>query len=230
MVISVVFDGKTRYAECMVGWGFSCYLHEVKLLFDTGEDPYKLRNNLHVLGIPQREIVRVFLSHCHFDHIRGIFALEDAAPQVWVARGLLDSDFQKALQDKGFVLSNGNGLLAPPYGVFRVIQHSGLVEQALVIRGERGLSLLFGCAHWGLDRWVEMVRSQIDGPIDLVMGGYHLLGATPRRIQQVIDELLQMGVRRVAPCHCTGSKARHFLQEAFGENFLDLSVGDVVEI
>jgi 7,8-dihydropterin-6-yl-methyl-4-(beta-D-ribofuranosyl)aminobenzene 5'-phosphate synthase len=231
MRITLTFDSETAHTQCHVGWGFSAYLHEAKLLFDTGEDPHKLEQNLEILGIRDTDIERVVLSHGHFDHVRGLMALKAAQPQVIVAPGLLDSRFHRRLLREGFMVTHGNGTESDLPGVKRIcVSQNGIVEQTLVIRGERGWCALFGCAHWGVDRWIRAITTEIGRPLDLVMGGYHLLDERTRRIQEVIDKLVAMGVRRVAPCHCTGRRARRYLKEAFGEGLLDLRVGDHVEI
>lgn len=227
----MVFDGETAHPHCQVGWGFSCYMREARLLFDTGEDPYKLGNNLQVLGIPASDIHHVVFSHGHFDHVRGVMALKNAAPRILVPPGLLDPAFHKALLEKGFVVSAGNGSGPILPGIFRItVAQGGMMEQALIVRGKQGWCILFGCAHWGVDHWIQTVRSRCEGPIDLVMGGYHLLDARPGRIQDAIDGFLSMGVQRVAPCHCAGPKARRLFREAFGEGYLDLKVGEAVEV
>jgi metal-dependent hydrolase (beta-lactamase superfamily II) len=34
----------------------------------------------------------------------------------------------------------------------------------------------------------------------------------------------------VAPCHCTGDKARRLFQERFGENYIDVGAGREIDI
>jgi 7,8-dihydropterin-6-yl-methyl-4-(beta-D-ribofuranosyl)aminobenzene 5'-phosphate synthase len=232
MKITVVFDGTTSNAGCLVGWGFSCFLHEPEMLFDTGEDPDKLQNNLKTLNISTRSIKKIILSHGHFDHTRGITAFQGTLPEVLVLPGLLDPVQSRRLLDLGFQLSfnhDPGGDLSP--GIQRLINGDGdFIEQALLIKGQRGWSMLFGCAHGGLDHWLERAKSQIAGPIDLVMGGFHLLGAPPGKIQSIVDQCLRLGVQRVVPCHCTGLEAQGYFQKAFGKNCLHLAVGDEIEI
>jgi 7,8-dihydropterin-6-yl-methyl-4-(beta-D-ribofuranosyl)aminobenzene 5'-phosphate synthase len=74
------------------------------------------------------------------------------------------------------------------------------------------------------------VRSRFEGPIDLVMGGYHLLNARPSRIEAVIEAFMDTGVQRVAPCHCTGPRASGMFRVAFGDRYLNLRVGDQIEV
>ncbi len=232
MKLTVVFDGTTSNSGCLVGWGFSCFLHEPEILFDTGEDPDKLRNNLKTLNISRQSIKKIFLSHGHFDHTRGIMALEETSPEVMMLPGLLDPILSRQLQDHGFHLSSNHkqtGEILP--GIHRLVNgEGGFLEQALMIKGQQGWSLLFGCTHGGVDHWVQRAASLIEGPIDLVMGGFHLFGAQPHKIKNIIDQFRRLGVKRVAPCHCTGPEAQEYFKQAFRENFLPLKVGDAVEI
>jgi 7,8-dihydropterin-6-yl-methyl-4-(beta-D-ribofuranosyl)aminobenzene 5'-phosphate synthase len=187
MKLTVVFDGKSSNTMCLVGWGFSCFLHEPEILFDTGEDPDKLGNNLKTLNIFPQTIKKIFLSHRHFDPTRGIMALEETSPEVLVLPGLLDPVFSRQLQDRGFRLSSNHpkaGEIFP--GIHRVVDgEGGFLEQALIIKWRQDWSILFGCAHGGVDHWVQKAASLFEGPIDLVMGGFHLFGAQPQKILSI---------------------------------------------
>ena len=50
------------------------------------------------------------------------------------------------------------------------------------------------------------------------------------RLQAVVDGLKKLGMQKVAPTHCSGDKAISMFQEAFGDGFVKLGVGGVVEI
>jgi 7,8-dihydropterin-6-yl-methyl-4-(beta-D-ribofuranosyl)aminobenzene 5'-phosphate synthase len=232
MKITIVFDGMTSNAGCLVGWGFSCFLHEAELLFDTGEDPVKLKNNLRVLNIFHQNIKKVILSHGHFDHTRGITALTETLPEILVLPGLLDQVQSRQLVDLGFHLSdNHNQKREMVPGIRQLVNGGGgLMEQALLVKGKRGWSIIFGCAHGGVDHWVQKASTLINEPIDLVMGGFHLYSAGPQKIKIIIGLFQRLGVQRVAPCHCTGPEAQEYFQKAFGKNCLPLKVGNEVEI
>ncbi|MBI4763301.1 MAG: MBL fold metallo-hydrolase [Deltaproteobacteria bacterium] len=209
-----------------------CFLHEANLLFDTGEDADKLGHNLRALNISPQAIKRVFLSHGHFDHTRGLTALRETQPEVLVLPGLLDPVQTRHLLECGFKLSDNhsqNNEIRP--GLQRLTFSTGAcIEQALMIKGGHGWSIIFGCAHGGVDHWIEKASSYIDKPIDLVMGGFHLIGVQHRKIRNIVDQFQKLGVQRVAPCHCTGLEALKYFQEAFGEKCLQSMVGDQVYI
>jgi len=100
-----------------------------------------------------------------------------------------------------------------------------VVEQALVVDGSEGPILVTGCAHPGI---VEMARAatHIAGePISLVIGGFHLYKSKNPEIRKIAGALRQLGVKRLAPCHCTGESAIKLLLEAFGPDGLDVMAG-----
>jgi 7,8-dihydropterin-6-yl-methyl-4-(beta-D-ribofuranosyl)aminobenzene 5'-phosphate synthase len=49
-------------------------------------------------------------------------------------------------------------------------------------------------------------------------------------LRAVIDDLKKLGVQKVAPTHCSGDRAISMFQEAFGDGFVKVGVGRVIEI
>ena len=88
---------------------------------------------------------------------------------------------------------------------------------AIVLRG-RGVSVLSACSHAGVVNACLGAQSLFPNtPIDLVLGGYHLSGKTMEgRIEPTLADLKQrIRPRVVAPCHCTGWRAKAALARAF---------------
>ena len=81
-------------------------------------------------------------------------------------------------------------------------------DQALFFESAEGVVVLLGCAHAGVVNTLEYIR-QLTGnkAIHTVMGGMHLLNASPRRIDRTIDALRSFDVKHVGPAHCTGMPA-----------------------
>ncbi len=80
-------------------------------------------------------------------------------------------------------------------------------DQALVMRGEKGLVILTGCAHAGIINILESVKKQCPGiPVYGIMGGLHLVNAHPKRIAFTADKLKQEKIGFMAVGHCTGAK------------------------
>jgi 7,8-dihydropterin-6-yl-methyl-4-(beta-D-ribofuranosyl)aminobenzene 5'-phosphate synthase len=49
-------------------------------------------------------------------------------------------------------------------------------------------------------------------------------------VQRIIEELKKLGVKRVAPTHCTGDPAIASFKEAFGGGYIKTGVGLVLEV
>jgi 7,8-dihydropterin-6-yl-methyl-4-(beta-D-ribofuranosyl)aminobenzene 5'-phosphate synthase len=82
-------------------------------------------------------------------------------------------------------------------------------EQALFFRVKRkGLVVLSGCAHTGIINTIRQVQ-RLSGTekVYAVIGGFHLVNATPRRIKQVVDSIADITPDHIIPTHCTGFEA-----------------------
>jgi 7,8-dihydropterin-6-yl-methyl-4-(beta-D-ribofuranosyl)aminobenzene 5'-phosphate synthase len=91
-------------------------------------------------------------------------------------------------------------------------------DLALWLRTGDGLVVIAGCCHAGLVNTLNHLR-QVSGvpTIRAVIGGYHLLHASDHRIACTISALRSLAPRMLVPCHCTGDRAVHALEEAFGD-------------
>ncbi|MDT5323869.1 MAG: 7,8-dihydropterin-6-yl-methyl-4-(beta-D-ribofuranosyl)aminobenzene 5-phosphate synthase, partial [Mycobacterium sp.] len=88
---------------------------------------------------------------------------------------------------------------------------------AATVRG-RGTTVLTACSHAGIvNVGFEARRLLPDQPVDLLLGGYHLAGATVEdRIEPTVRDLKELvGPGIVAPGHCTGWRAAAALANAF---------------
>jgi 7,8-dihydropterin-6-yl-methyl-4-(beta-D-ribofuranosyl)aminobenzene 5'-phosphate synthase len=99
-------------------------------------------------------------------------------------------------------------------------------DQALYFATRRGTVVLLGCAHAGVINTLRYVRQLTGGaPIYMVLGGMHLVNASPHRLERTIAVLQELGVQRLAPGHCTGIVAWAALRHAFADHCLGLPVG-----
>ncbi|MBR0062260.1 MAG: MBL fold metallo-hydrolase, partial [Selenomonadaceae bacterium] len=85
------------------------------------------------------------------------------------------------------------------------------------------LAIVTACAHAGILNIVADVRERFNLPINSVIGGLHLTGATQDRISRTLAELKSFGVKKILPCHCSGEE----FMNHFGAR---LSTGSVIEI
>lgn len=215
MQLIILYDNVAR-PPLREGWGFSALieLQDRKILFDAGADRLLLEHNVEELGIDLSEITDVFLSHPHCDHVGGLsYVLERArrariwAP--WVMEGYLRPRAVKAelMLVKG-PRRLGEGLWSTGTMGRRVKEHG------LIMGTRQGSVLITGCAHPGIDRMAGRAARIAGERLRLVLGGFHLGGASPERLKQVIAGLREAS-ESVAPGHCTGEAATQALLSAF---------------
>jgi len=89
-------------------------------------------------------------------------------------------------------------------------------DQAIFFRVPEGVVILLGCGHAGLVNTMQYVCQLLgESEIYAVMGGTHLVGASPRRVQQTIAALRRYKVQKVLLSHCTGLDAYVQFASAF---------------
>jgi len=179
------------------------------------------------LGIEPNSIDTVVLSHIHGDHTGGLGGLLEKNHSVTV---YLPESFPKRfkdnVQDKGAKIVEVEQSLNICENVYSTGQLGMLIkEQSLVIRTDRGLIVITGCAHPGIVKIVNTAKDLLKDDVFLVMGGFHLEWATAGKIGKIISAFERLGVRYVGPCHCTGEKARALFEEHFGENYINIGAG-----
>lgn len=103
-------------------------------------------------------------------------------------------------------------------------------DQAVFFETSEGTVVLVGCAHAGVINTLRYVDQLTDGrPIHAVIGGLHLVQASPERIGRTVEELRRLHVRRVAPAHCTGTAAVAALWQGLPGRCVDCHVGTQFE-
>jgi 7,8-dihydropterin-6-yl-methyl-4-(beta-D-ribofuranosyl)aminobenzene 5'-phosphate synthase len=106
-----------------------------------------------------------------------------------------------------------------------------LYEQALLLKTEDSTyTLIAGCAHPGIDIMADAIKKDLGIEIKTVMGGFHLSHSKEEDIVSLTDNLKAIGIRRVAPTHCSGKKAKDIFRNAFEEEFISIYTGKEVEI
>jgi len=106
-----------------------------------------------------------------------------------------------------------------------------VMEISLAIDTPDGVVLVVGCSHPTIEKIVETASSVIDKPIHLVVGGTHLLPATPDDIGRIATALRDdWKVEWIAPAHCTGEPAFAILKESFGDRYLYAGLGTTLEL
>ena len=99
-------------------------------------------------------------------------------------------------------------------------------DQALFLKSEKGLIIILGCGHRGIVNTIRHAQ-KLTGvePVYAVIGGTHLFGASPQRMDSTIAELRGVGIQKLGVSHCTGLPAATVLAQAFGEAFFFNNAG-----
>jgi 7,8-dihydropterin-6-yl-methyl-4-(beta-D-ribofuranosyl)aminobenzene 5'-phosphate synthase len=99
-------------------------------------------------------------------------------------------------------------------------------DQALFFDTTEGLVVLLGCGHAGVVNTLEYVRHLTGGrPIHAILGGLHLLTASPERMEKNIAAFRRLDIQQLAPAHCTGLPALAQLWTAFPGRCSSCAVG-----
>jgi 7,8-dihydropterin-6-yl-methyl-4-(beta-D-ribofuranosyl)aminobenzene 5'-phosphate synthase len=231
--ITIVYDNTLYEPELTAGWGFSALI-EYKghtLLFDTGADGQALLNNMAALHINPLEIETVVLSHNHSDHTGGLNALLSTGvqPKVYLLPSFPASFKQPISQVTTVIETTPDQVITE--GIFTTGEMGGSTpEQAIAIEIDQGVVILTGCAHPGIIAVIEHVKETSGKPVYLVLGGFHLKDAAPTEIAAIVQAFRRLGVEHVGPCHCTGEQAMAAFAEEYGDDFVQVGTGKIIEI
>jgi 7,8-dihydropterin-6-yl-methyl-4-(beta-D-ribofuranosyl)aminobenzene 5'-phosphate synthase len=229
LTVTVIYDNNADDERLETAWGFSCLVEGLgkTILFDTGGDGAMLLRNMRNVGINPHDVDVVVISHVHGDHVGGLAAFLKDHHAVTV---YLPESFPVGIKD---ATREAGAELVAVRGPVEICKHvsstgelgNGIKEQSLVIETVQGLVVITGCAHPGIVNIVRQAKEQTGGKVHLVLGGFHLGGASREAIAGIVEEFQRLGVQRVAPCHCSGDVARMLFEEAYATDFIPAGVG-----
>jgi len=232
MTITVVCDNYPYKEGLETAWGFSCLITgtEKTILFDTGGDGSMLLDNMEKLVIDPNSIDIVVLSHIHGDHTGGLksFLEKNSGVTVYLPKSF-PIKFKDEVKGCGAKTVEVEQPLEICENVYSTGQLGKLIkEQSLIVRTNKGLVVITGCAHPGIVKIVGTAKDLLKDDILLVMGGFHLEWATKGKLEKIISAFKKSNVRYVGPCHCTGDKARALFEKHFGKNYIKSGAGKVI--
>ncbi len=230
MDISIIAEASSILQRYFVGWGISILIDN-NLLFDTFSNYRVLKKNMEKQKVNVADLKYVVISHEHWDHTNGLWYVLDCNPRVkvFICPGFSD-EFKKKLGQYKVEVIAAQKTTRIKEGVYTTGEMSGkynnspLSEQSLVIKKDK-ISIITGCSHPGIINIVKRVKEEFALPIELVLGGLHLMDKAEKQIQEVVEQLKSLEVEKVAPCHCTGSKARKALFSEYKNNCLNVRAG-----
>lgn len=81
-------------------------------------------------------------------------------------------------------------------------------DQAAFLDTPSGTTVILGCAHSGIINTLHYILELTDDrPIHTVIGGMHLVHASPARLTATVTALRKLDIKRLYPMHCTGFQA-----------------------
>ena len=99
-------------------------------------------------------------------------------------------------------------------------------DQALFFDTPEGVVVLLGCGHAGVVNTLLHVEKLTGGRrIQAVLGGFHLLQASPERLALTTEALRNRDLQTLVPAHCTGPGAIARLWAAFPDRISKGGVG-----
>jgi 7,8-dihydropterin-6-yl-methyl-4-(beta-D-ribofuranosyl)aminobenzene 5'-phosphate synthase len=187
------------------GWGFSAMIETEKnrILFDTGDKPDGLLNNLKKLKIEPEDIDIVVISHEHWDHTGGLdgFMKQNKGK----AKLIMPKDVKDVTEIADNVFSTG-----------ALQSEEQPEEQSLFIKTPNGLVVIVGCSHPGVTRILDIAGKH--GKVHAIFGGFHGFSD--------YDNL--EGIDIIGACHCTQHMEE--IRKRYKDNFREILAGQVMEL
>ncbi len=232
--LHVVFNNVPHKTGLETGWGFSCLVEGLDkiVLFDTGGNGDILLSNMKHLGLDVNTVDAVVLSHIHGDHTGGLHVFLEKNPNVTV---YMPESFPASFQQEVKRLGVTTETVSGPRRLMDKVYSTGemgwaIKEQALIVDTPLGLIVITGCAHPNVADMAEQAKTYLGKNIYLVMGGFHLSGSSHAEIRTIIGRLKALGVKKIAPSHCTGENAIRMFRDAWAEDFIEGGLGAVIEV
>jgi len=229
IVITIVYDNYSFDERLEPAWGFACVIDGLakKILFDTGGRGGRLLSNMAKLGIEPEQIDVVVLSHVHADHTGGLDAFLETNSNVKVFMPkVFPRNLKMVARRSGATLVETTDPCPVCNGTWTTgVLGRGIHEEGLYIKTNDGLIVITGCAHPGIVQMAAAAKKHAGVPVRAVLGGFHMGGAPSREISEAITGLRELGVRQVAPTHCSGDLTRKMMRKAFRSGYLPAGVG-----
>lgn len=235
VTLTTIYDNYQVNSALSTSWGFGCVVQtgQDTILFDTGGDGAILLQNMRQLQLHPMQISKVVLSHIHGDHVGGLPGFLTENPDVTV---YIPVSFPHSLRETIRSAGASYEEIRDPEKIAAGMYSTGelgtsIREQSLIINTPEGIVVMTGCAHPGIVQIVNRAKNLFpEQNIRLVMGGFHLGGASRRQLQEIIASFQELGVQKVAPSHCSGDLCRQLMSQAFAEGFIENGVGGVITI
>ena len=234
VTIKVVYDNYIHTEGLKSDWGYSILISGLKsvILFDTGTDPEIFESNFKKMNLDASTVDKLVLSHEHGDHTGGIPAFIKMKKNIPV---VITQSFSDAFKKRMTGFNLEPLLVNKPAMICENLYTSGefkgpIPEQALVLDTKKGLVVMTGCSHPGIIEMLKEIKSVFNKNVYMVFGGFHLMQKTDREVEKIIEDMKQLGIVKCGATHCTGDMQVNMFRESFGDNFVELGVGNSIVI
>jgi len=234
LTIITIYDDYQYSPNTVADGGFSCIIifNGDTILFDTGARREEFIHNITALNISLKTIDKMVLSHNHGDHTGNVFYVLKENPNMEVyLTSQLAGDFENKVESLG-----ANALVeTQPVSIANGVFLSGemgfqIKEQFLIIETTKGLVVISGCGHPGIERMLRKITEQFKKPVYMVVGGFHTQDFTHSEIDSIIRQFREMGVKKVSPTHCTGDDCIKMFQKEYGTDFIQNGTGKSISL
>jgi len=212
----VVLNDNEPGKGLLIDWGWSAYVEykDLKILVDANTDPEVIEFNSKKLGVDLSKLSFGFLTHWHRDHFGGFEYVGKISPglEVYVPPGEIEIMEEFGLKPK---IAEGN--IKDGIVIGRVS-----IEQAIGFKTKKGMVVIVGCSHPGVDNLVKRIEEISNERIYITIGGFHF----PPRYR--IDALAQIS-DYIAPAHCTGDLMKDYIRRMYPEKYIEIRTGSILE-
>jgi 7,8-dihydropterin-6-yl-methyl-4-(beta-D-ribofuranosyl)aminobenzene 5'-phosphate synthase len=228
MKIKVIATGSSKWERLIRRWGISFLIGE-DVLFDTFGAPRVFLKNVRKFDVDLNKIKHIVLSHDDWDHVSGLWQVLQGKKDITV---YICPGFHREIKDKimsfGAKVIEARDVLHIKDRIYSTGELYG--EQSVVVRMDKGLTLICGCAHPGVEKIVKYVKEKFHDDVYYLIGGFHLKDNSDDANIAVLKELQKQGVRKIAPMHCTGKRASNMMHRIFKYGYLRIREGNEMEI
>ncbi len=232
MRITVISDDRVLRKDLVAKHSLSLLVeHEFTyILFDMSVDETVLEHNARTLNKSLDIVDYVVISHEHTPHYGGYAYIAQEAPftDTYIPYGSMES-LGRLLLSSGLRPREVIKWTTPEKGIHIAGPYYGPpYEQFLVIELEKGLVVLSGCMHPGVEALWD-ITSRLQKRLYAIIGGFHLVNAPQEVVARAVKSIITLKPELVIPLHCSGDLLVEMLKRE-GLNVTRGGAGLVIEI
>jgi len=82
----------------------------------------------------------------------------------------------------------------------------------------------------GIVEIVSKAKEILNKEVYLVLGGFHLMRHNEEQTTTIAVELKKLGIIKCGASHCTGDEQIELIKKEFGDDYVKLGTGQVIDI